>query len=1156
MFLGSRFLQVAILSASFLTYESLVFAKPHGGEVIVGQATISKGGQNTEIVAKSDKTVLHWKDFSIAKDEQVNFQLPSASSAALNRVVGQHISKIDGKLISNGSVYLLNPNGLLVGKEGSIDTLSFIGSTFDVLNSDFLNGENFRFFGDFDGKIVNLGTIRTSNGDAILIGREIENHGTLEACGGIAAIIPHHGVVYQPKKDQPIFIKAEGDFNASQDPYSQAFHLDRETNEALEISKEGHDVYIGSGPTKAYVTGVVKSGFSNQEGGSVLIMGDLIRLDEDYSIETSQLLGGGEIVIGCGKPGQERFDTHTIQAWIGSEGLIQANAIEAGVGGNVLIWGDHETSFYGKIEAGTEQGSGGFVEVSSPGNLVYQGPVIGAKQLLLDPNDITIRDNGGTSTPAYTPPAPTYTGAGTASAVLDRGQLQTTLGGGTSVTVSNDPATLPPGVGNITVEDTVTWSADSSLTLNGYLNVNVNAAVTSSSAAATGGGIFISAMNGNININADMETNGTTAGSGVTLSAPAGAINQAISGITIQTRGAGADISVTANGNITLGSSVLNLDTTTGADVTVISALGDIQVGDQANGARAVVGNNIGTVIVEATRGSVSLFGGNVSNAPAVIGFWDTVGTTSSSGPITVRAGTDMTLRGGTDNQSLAMITRVGNVARNVTNNDIVVTVGNDLLVRSGDGIDGPGAGIGRPEQITAGPVVHQGDITVNVGRDCRIYGGDTFSGIGVRGNSSLGSSMETNIRLNVGRNFIIGHGPGFAGRSGAFIGGFRIPFFPTVSTGFRNSLYVNVGNNLLMDGRFGSASGSLTNDNQGSVPAEMFIHVGGDLMMFGGPLITGAVVSSVFDYVDTPDSSSHFWAGGNIYCVNGTASGAHLHFPSTLAANGSINLGTINARATGDVRVAGGMLGRLGITATEYRASGGFSYEADTSFAAGELWGPQTALVGGSNVFAGTPLGFNSPAIASNGVGGIAFDTNEYDTQSMPGTEAMAIGGANLINPTLVSVGNTMTYQAQEGSDILMLTTDQFQTGGGGPADILNIGTTGPSIVFDNSVSPQFTNPGRDITIIAFRDTVISGDPGLAPAINAPAGNILVITNNDMTLQDNARVSAEVNVDLVCDNQAPSPPQIGPGGFFMDDTSQISSNTGYTFIQRGKHKT
>lgn len=99
----------------------------------------------------------------------------------------------------------------------------------------------------------------------------------------------------------------------------------------------------------------------------------------------------------------------------------------------------------------------------------------------------------------------------------------------------------------------------------------------------------------------------------------------------------------------------------------------------------------------------------------------------------------------------------------------------------------------------------------------------------------------------------------------------------------------------------------------------------------------------------------------------------------------------------------------------------------------------------------------------------------------------------------------------------------------------------------FDNAIGdPEFTAPGRNITIIAFRDTVTSGDPTLTPAINAPAGSILVITNNNMTLQNNARVSASINVDLVCDNQAPTRPQIGPGSFSMDATSQIEAMTGH----------
>jgi len=87
------------------------FALPTGGEVVAGSATISQpSAQTMQINQGSQKAILNWQGFSIAKPETVNFQQPNASSIALNRVVGNSGSEIYGALNANGQVFLVNPN--------------------------------------------------------------------------------------------------------------------------------------------------------------------------------------------------------------------------------------------------------------------------------------------------------------------------------------------------------------------------------------------------------------------------------------------------------------------------------------------------------------------------------------------------------------------------------------------------------------------------------------------------------------------------------------------------------------------------------------------------------------------------------------------------------------------------------------------------------------------------------------------------------------------------------------------------------------------------------------------------------------------------------------------------------------------------------------
>ena len=56
----------------------------------------------------------------------------------------------------NGQIYLINPNGIVVGPNGVINTQGFVGSTLDITNEEFLNGGDLNFIGDSKNKIQNF----------------------------------------------------------------------------------------------------------------------------------------------------------------------------------------------------------------------------------------------------------------------------------------------------------------------------------------------------------------------------------------------------------------------------------------------------------------------------------------------------------------------------------------------------------------------------------------------------------------------------------------------------------------------------------------------------------------------------------------------------------------------------------------------------------------------------------------------------------------------------------------------------------------------------------------------------------------------------------------------------------------------------------------
>ena len=134
-------------------------AVPSGGQVVAGQAQINQQGKTTLIQQQSQRAILHWQAFGVKAGELVRFDLPASTAAVLNRVVGADPSVIAGQLQSNGRVFLVNPNGVLVGPGGQVLTNGFTASTRDLDNATFLRGEALRLAGDSSAAVINQGSI-------------------------------------------------------------------------------------------------------------------------------------------------------------------------------------------------------------------------------------------------------------------------------------------------------------------------------------------------------------------------------------------------------------------------------------------------------------------------------------------------------------------------------------------------------------------------------------------------------------------------------------------------------------------------------------------------------------------------------------------------------------------------------------------------------------------------------------------------------------------------------------------------------------------------------------------------------------------------------------------------------------------------------------
>ena len=158
---------LGLLCSALMLGPTSILANPLGGQVVGGQATISGQGTATVTITQTTQNaIINFNTFNIATGEVTQFIQPNSTSVALNRVIGGlGPSTIDGTLTANGRIFLVNPNGVLIGAGGVINTGSFLATTHDITNANFMAGNyNFNIAGRPDASIVNLGHITAADG--------------------------------------------------------------------------------------------------------------------------------------------------------------------------------------------------------------------------------------------------------------------------------------------------------------------------------------------------------------------------------------------------------------------------------------------------------------------------------------------------------------------------------------------------------------------------------------------------------------------------------------------------------------------------------------------------------------------------------------------------------------------------------------------------------------------------------------------------------------------------------------------------------------------------------------------------------------------------------------------------------------------------------
>lgn len=398
-----------------------VEAMPTEGQVRSGDAEIKSSGQTMEIDQKTPRVALDWSTFDIAKGETVRFnQRPT--DIALNRILGNKASEIYGNLQTGGTVFLLNPQGILFGQGAQVDVGNLIASTAQV-NDSFMTG--FSAGGDVSlnlgeaskGKVINAGEIKAQGGLVALHAANVENTGSIKNDGGKVSL--------SAVKNLELAIDTAGKINFETSGETANAH----TLNAGTIQADG-----------GYVVMTAKS------AGDML--SEVVNNMGIIEAKTASINDKGEILLDGGDHGTVNVGD-TLDASGLSEG--QSGGTVRIVGENTSVKDGTKLTASGDKDGGLVETSGDVLDVSTKADIEAQGRTGKAGEWLLDPLEVVIDDeehNGSVIEPTSDATEEIKKVEGSSNYVtthINANYISYRLSNGTSVTIQAEDSRNDPG---------------------------------------------------------------------------------------------------------------------------------------------------------------------------------------------------------------------------------------------------------------------------------------------------------------------------------------------------------------------------------------------------------------------------------------------------------------------------------------------------------------------------------------------------------------------------------------------------------------------------------------------------------------------------------------------------------------------------------------
>lgn len=704
-----------------------LFAAPKEAKVIAGTAELQQSSHSLE-VKTSERAVINWKDFSIGVGESVRFIQPGRHSAVLNRVQGGDLSYLAGLLEANGRVYLINPSGVIIGREAVINTGAFIASTLDLLDDDFIKGGPLSFSGNSQAFVVNYGSISGCSGDVFLLGRFVRNEGSIEASEGVAGLGVGQEILIKPEGEERLFVtpkmgdeKGEvgldnsgriaaiaAELKADGNAYKLAINQSGIIEATGTVNRDGK-VYLVADQGINTVGGKLSAHNANDTGGTVHLLGKKVGLVGEAKVDVTGLKGGGTVLIGGDYQGSNPAIQNAELTVIEAQASIDASALEEGNGGKIIAWADRTCAFVGNAKArgGSQSGDGGLVEASGKINLNFNGLVDTRAphgitgQLLLDPTDVELHNIVNDVNATFSNGTYTYSAS---PALLSYSKLATNLQS-TNVLITTSGNT--GGSGMISMFDAgTTYSAPNNLTLQADSNVSLltlhntgsgGLTITGASiSSAANAGVIIGSDNGPLTLNSvgDMLF---TPGRLLTIGSLTGAVNV----------NCGGNFQLIASTGVSFPATFI---TSSGNSVFNIAGSLTIQGGGNASPAQIGLNSAGGSSMLFNIGGNVTLLAGTGGVAHAQIGHTVALTNATQFGNITMNVGGNISLTG--NSQSVAQIGHYATQGGYTGVGDITINQAGNISLLGGSP-QGP-ATIGHGNQVVSASSTLQGTIRIN----------------------------------------------------------------------------------------------------------------------------------------------------------------------------------------------------------------------------------------------------------------------------------------------------------------------------------------------------------------------------------------------------------------------------------------------------------